>query len=34
MTVQNHNKDKHYITVMSTEDRVAGAHPKCDGPVC
>ena len=34
MTEQNQNKDKHYVTVMSTENRVSGSHLRRDGPIC
>lgn len=34
MTEQNQNKDKHYVTVMSTENQVSGSHLRCDGPIC
>ena len=33
MTEQHQNKDKHYVTVMSTENRVSGAHLRRIGPV-
>ena len=33
MTEQNQNKDKHYATVMSTENRISGAHLRRDDPV-
>ena len=33
MTEQNQNKDKHYVTVMSTENRISGTHLRRDGPV-
>ena len=29
MTEYNQNKDKHHVTIMSTENRVAGAHLRC-----
>ena len=33
MTEQNQNKDKHYVTVMSTENRTSGTRLRRDGPV-
>lgn len=34
MTEQHQNKDKHYVTVMSTENRISGAHLRRNEPVC
>lgn len=34
MTEQHQNKDKHYVTVMSTENRISGAHLEQNEPVC
>ena len=33
MTEQNQNKDKHYVTVMSTENRISGAHLRRNEPI-
>ena len=34
MTEQPQNKDKHYVTVMTTENRISGAHLRRNEPVC
>ena len=34
MTEQNQNKDRHYVTVMSTENRISRSHLRRDGPIC
>ena len=33
MTEQNQNKDKHYVTAMSTENRISGTHLSRTAPV-
>ena len=34
MTEQHQNKDRHYVTVMSTENRISGVHLERNEPVC
>ena len=34
MTKQHQNKDKHHVTVMSTENRISGAHLRRNEPIC